>query len=181
MFIRLYTYRLQKSTMAHTLLQEFLLLLSLIASTAAASQNCSNTFALSPGSSCDCVTSSADELNGCQSLSELLVAYNGIISEGDCLELNLEPGVYTLTSYTTSVNYSTIITAPSGEVNITCQSQCSGAVNETVASGSPLAFHKNGTSRSSFVTLEGITFQDCPLPLQFDDLDSATITDCTFR
>ena len=165
--------------MAHGLLQELLLLLSLVALTAAL-HNCSNVVTLSPGNSCDCVTSNTGELNGCQTLSELLVAYNGMVSEGDCLELNLEPGVYTLTSYTASVNYSAVITAPGGGVSITCQSQC-GTASENVVSGSPLAFHKNGTLQSSFVTLEGITFQDCLLPLQFDDLDNATISDCTFR
>ena len=146
---------------------------------AASQSDCGNTLTLTPDNTCDCNQDSADR---CQSLSERLVAYNRNISEGDCLELNLEPGVYNLTSYTTSVNYSVVITALSGGVNITCQSQCSGAVNETVASGSPLAFHKKGTSRSaSFVTLEGITFHGCPLPLQFDDLDNVTLRNCTFR
>ena len=162
------------------LLQEILLLLCLTVITS--SQNCGNTITLSPDNTCDCGTSTVDVSNSCQSLSELLVDYNRIVPERDCLELILEPGVYTLTGYTTSVNYSTVITAPRGGVTITCQSQCSETPTfENVISGSPLAFHKNETSRFSFVILEGIKFQDCLLPLQFDDLDNATIRDCTFR
>ena len=167
--------------MSATLLHIFLLLSScnLIAS----QTGCRDTLTLS---ACDCnevnvdVTSNTGELSSCQNLSELLVAYNGMVSEGDCLELNLEPGVYTLTSHTASVNYSAVITAPRGGVSITCQSQC-GTASENVVSGSPLAFHKNGTSQSSFVTLKGITFQDCLLPLQFDDLDNVALRNCTFR
>ena len=170
--------------MTLTLLSKFTLLIGLGLVVTVASQNCSNNLTLRrSNNTCDCVMSSADNFESCRSLSEVLVAHNQVIPEGDCLELNLEPGVYTLMGYTTSVNYSTVITAPSGGVNITCQPQCSETETlENVYSGSPLAFYKkNGTSQSSFVILEGITFQDCPLPLQFDDLDNVTLRTSIFR
>ena len=174
----------QRAAMTFTLLNEFIFLIGLGLVMAVASHNCRNNLTLRrSNNTCDCVMSSADNFESCQNLSDVLVTHNQVIPEGDCLELNLEPGVYTLMGYTTSVNYSTVITAPRGGVNITCQPQCSEtATLENVYSGSPLAFYKNnGTSQSSFVVLEGITFQDCPLPLQFDDLDNVTLRTSTFR
>ena len=65
-------------------------------------------------------------------------------------------------------------------MTISCQSDCVPPVNSTDP-GSPLVINATETDAELFVVLEGLNFQDCPRPLQFDELDSVLITDCTFR
>ena len=134
-----------------------------------------------------CVLSSQDGFQQCRSLPEILSRNNGEIVSGDCLLLELEQGDYAISSLSTvSVNYSLVMVAvDSGEVTVSCsgQTQPSRANSScTLDPTVPLMFGRGEGDRSEVaVVLDGIRFQDCPRPLQFDDLDRVTITDCWFR
>ena len=134
-----------------------------------------------------CVLSSQDGFQQCGSLSELLSQNNGEIVSGDCLLLELERGEYAISSLrTVSVDYSLVMVAvDSGEVTVSCSGQTqSSRVNSSCAAGPtvPLTFCRGESERGEMaVVLDGIRFQDCPRPLQFDDLDRVTIVNCWFR
>ena len=142
-----------------------------------------------------CVLSSQDGFQRCRSsLSEILAQNNGEISSGDCLLLELEQGEYLISSLSTvSVNFSLVLVAvDSGEVTVSCsghgstQPASSMQPNPSCATGGPtvpLMFGRKEGERGELavVLLRGIKFQDCPRPLQFDDLDRVTITNCWFR
>ena len=143
-----------------------------------------------------CVLSSQDGFQRCRSsLSEILSVNNGEIGSGDCLLLELEQGEYAIFSLSTvSINYSLVMVAvDSGQVTMSCSGHGSiqptssmqpNSSCATITSGPtvPLMFGRNEGERGELaVLLRGIRFQDCPRPLQFDDLDRVTITDCWFR
>ena len=131
-----------------------------------------------------CVLSSQDGYRQCRSLSEILSLFNGQVGSGDCLYLELEQGEYALSSLSTiPVNYSLVMVAvDSGRVIISCSGLAQpNRVNSSCASDPtvPLMFGKEKGEVS--VLLDGVWFQDCPRPLQFDNLDRVTIINCLFR
>ena len=132
-----------------------------------------------------CVLSSQDGYQQCRSLSEILSQFNGLVGSGDCLYLELEQGDYAISSLSTiSVNYSLAVVAiDSARVTVSCSGQTGqpNRVNSSCAADLtvPLMFGKERGDVS--VLLDGVRFQDCPRPLQFDDLDHVTITNCWFR
>ena len=166
------------SALPHPLL--FLLLLALFPYSL--TQYCSYGYTVrsDPQRSCSCVLSSQDGFTNCRTLAEILNALKEQIPSDDCLQLSVDPGTYTLTSYETTLNYSAVISAPSGNVTFTCLSNCTTG-SQAVVDGSPLAFESNSVTGSRFVVMEGITFEDCWRPLQFDAINNVTISDCTFR
>ena len=160
-------------------------------------RNCSHSYTLrvsqqspsEPGSctgenaeaAASCVLSSQDDFQQCSSLSRILTYFNGVIQSDDCLQLLLEQGEYVVPFIdTVSVNYTLAMMAPSGGVTITCKSSCQEKANCTRSA--PLVFNrKEGNNGEVAVTLEGLRFEDCACPFQFDNLDQVTISNCWFR
>ena len=140
--------------------------------------------------SSQCVRSSQDGFGSCQTFSAFLGSFNGNLGPTDCLRVFLEPGEYHITTETGVVmTYSIIISdTSSGGVKLTCldslsHSQPSSLTDDpNIGYSVPLTFNKhvNG-SGEAFVFLEGISFEDCIRPLQFDELDSVSIVNCSFR
>ena len=139
-----------------------------------------------------CVLSSQDGFQQCRSLSEILSQSNGEIGSSDCLLLELEQGEYAISPFSTvSVDYSLVMVAvDSGEVTVSCSDQTqpsrTAVPKSSCASTDPTVPLMFGRSEGRdwgevVVVLDGIGFQDCPRPLQFDDLDRVTITDSWFR
>ena len=153
-----------------------LLLLLLVSLPFSFAQNCSYSYVVrsDPRGSCRGALSSKDGFKITTNLTELLTSMNRRIQVDDCLQLSLYPGTYVI-SYNTVLNYSAVFVAPSGNVNVTCLSTCmSGRVTS-----SPLRF--NGMAGAKFVMVDGVAFEDCQKPLQFDDLDEITISNSSFR
>jgi hypothetical protein len=140
-----------------------------------------------------CILTSRDGFQQCRSsLSEILTQNNGEIGSGECLLLELEQGEYAISSLrTVSVNYSLVMVAvDGGEVTVSCSGQTQPTLGSVQPNSScaaagptvPLMFGRDEGERGELdVVLRGIRFQDCPRPLQFDDLDRVTIVDCWFR
>lgn len=119
------------------------------------------------------VCSDSQSEGDCLNLSDVLKGFRGQISPADCLELSLSPGVYQFGSKTV-LDYSAVIVAPNGGVKITCE-------HDDENTG-PFAFRKSEhQSEEMFVVIHGLWFHSCSWPLQFDNLDSITISTSTFR
>ena len=131
--------------------------------------------------------SSRDGFQRCSTLSGILQLFNGVIGSEDCLLLELERGEYVISPITTvSVNYSLVMVAASGggggEVVVACKSSqaksssCAGEIP-------PWTFSKVGGGERSQVSvvLDGLKFEDCARPIQFDNLDRVAISNCWFR
>ena len=133
-------------------------------------------------------TDTADVFN---SLSVFLEPYNTLVSTGDCLEVKLHAGNYTLTDYNSALTYSLVLRAVEGVVTISCQQS-----DKTVETGSPFCFQRysaqtshispgtgEGTDKDGefFVQIEGVHFEKCQRPLQFDAMDYVGIANCSFR
>lgn len=169
--------------MAHTagilLTQPLLLLLLLfVSSPFSFAQICSFSYMVHPDQQglCESPLSGEDGFKNCTNLTELLTLMKRQIQIDDCLKLSLYPGTYII-SYNTILNYSAVFLAPSGNVTLTCLStdmRGSGTVTST-----PLGF--NGMAGAKFVLMDGVAFQDCQKPLQFDGLDNVTISNSSFR
>ena len=136
----------------------------------------------------NCILSSQDGFQQCKSLSEILTQKQSEIGSEDCLLLELEQGEYAISSLSTvSVSYSLVMVAvTSGDVTVSCSGQItqSSRVNSSSSCSAtvPLMFGRGEGERIEVtVVLDGIRFRDCPRPVQFDDLDRVTITDCWFR
>ena len=125
-----------------------------------------------------CVRSSHDQYSTCTSFSMYLESFNTQSPPSDCLQLLLEPGVYTLSNTrAATVNYSVVLTStPPQSAVISCLDVLANLTGEDYFV--PLMFG-GGTKVS--VLLEGIVFDGCNRPLQFDDLESVTISNCSFR
>ena len=145
-------------------------------------QNCSYGYMVrsDPQRSCNCVLSSQDGFTNCRTLAEILNGLKKRIPSDDCVQLRVDPGTYTLTSYETTLNYSAVISAPNGGVTFTCLSNCMTG-SQAVVGSSPLAFESNSKAGARFVVMEGVAFEDCQRPLQFDALNNVTINNCSFR
>ena len=152
-----------------------LLLLLFVSLPFSLAQNCSYSYMVHPDAQGSCsALSSKDGFKSTTNLTELLTSMSSHIQENDCLQLSFYPGTYVI-SYNTILNYSAVFLAPSGNVNITCLSTCmSGRVTS-----SPLRF--NGKVGAKFVMVDGVSFEDCQKPLQFDGLDKITISNSSFR
>ena len=157
------------------LLLLLLLLLLFVSLPFSLAQNCSYSYMVHPDAQGSCsALSSKDGFKSTTNLTELLTSMSSHIQENDCLQLSFYPGTYVI-SYNTILNYSAVFLAPSGNVNITCLSTCmSGRVTS-----SPLRF--NGKVGAKFVMVDGVSFEDCQKPLQFDGLDKITISNSSFR
>lgn len=132
-----------------------------------------------------CVVSSRDGFQRCSTLSEILNLFNVLVGSDECLRLEMEPGEYVISSTATvSVNYSMVMLAPNGGVVMTCKTSqmkpnpsCTG-----VDLGPPLMFGKSGSEGDRVsVVLDGLRFEDCARPFQFDNLDHVAVTNCWFR
>lgn len=164
----------------------------LLASSLAAlpERSCSNTLNLCTRDSSgeplpnDCVFVDEDPAVLCNSISIYLhlEQTKANVAADECLRVNMYPGTYSLSQYTSILNYSAVISAPVGGVTVTCESECMNKTNITY--GSPLWFQRNTTSSAEvgefFVQLEGISFESCQRPLQFDAMDYVGISNCTF-
>lgn len=164
----------------------------LLASSLAAlpERSCSNTLNLCTQDSRaasfpnDCVFVDADPAVKCNTISLYLHLgqTKAIIPADDCLQVNVYPGTYTLSLYTSILNYSAVISAPGGGVSVINQSGCVPMTELTT--GSPLWFQRSATSSPEvgefFVQLDGISFEGFPRPLQFDAMDYVGISNCTF-
>ena len=78
-----------------------------------------------------------------------------------------------------TVNYSVVLTSTPPvpqSVVISCQDVLANLTGEDYFV--PLTF---GGGAKGSVLLEGIVFDGCNRPLQFDDLESVTISNCLFR
>lgn len=132
-----------------------------------------------------CVESSQDGFQRCSSLSGILTQFVGVIESGDCLKLELEPGEFVIPPTSTtvsSVNYSLVVVAPSGGVTVSCKSSLFMNTNSSCTSSSALIFVKGGGERDKvWVAMDGVKFEDCQRPFQFDDMDHVTFINCSFR
>ena len=140
-----------------------------------------------------CTFVDADPATFCNSLSPYLERHKSLVAADDCLEMRLYPGTYTLTEYSSTLNYSAVITAVEDGVTITCVSECAG---EPEDSTSPLWFQRNsafsshlslnsssatsGEDGEFFVQMEGVSFESCQRPLRFDAMDYVGISNCSF-
>ena len=166
-----------------SLLPHLLLFLSLLALfPTSLAQNCSYEYMVHshPQRSCNCVLSSQDGFTDCRTLAEILSGLKKQIPSDECVQLRVDPGNYTLTSYETTLNYSAVISAPNGGVTFTCLSNCMTG-SQAVVGSSPLAFESNSEAEARFVVMEGVEFEDCQRPLQFDAFNNVTINNCSFR
>ena len=144
-------------------------------------RNCSTVLSLrTDGGTC---ANSGETTDACNSLSDYLTRYNSRIAASDCLEVKLYPGTYTLTDYSNTLNYSLVVGAVAGGVTITCQP------DEAATTGSPLWFQRYGAFSSHpsppspsefFAQIEGVDFESCQSPLQFDAMDYVGISNCNF-
>ena len=122
----------------------------------------------------------------CSSISFLLKQHKSIVRGGDCLQVNLHPGTYSLSDYEVQLNYSVILTAPEGDVSLSCENECLPRPVDPVTSGSPLWFQQSEQSTTTsdagefFVLLEGISFEYCQRPLLMDAMDYVVISNCSF-
>ena len=147
-------------------------------------RSCSNTLNLCTQESrapSNCVLVDEDPAMLCntRSLYHLLEQRKAVVSADDCLQVNIYPGTYSLSLYTDMLNYSAVISAPEGGVRVTCESECVNTTN--ITSSSPLWFQRSSPEGGEFfVQLEGISFESCPRPLQFDAMDYVDISNCNF-
>ncbi len=157
------------------------------------SYNCSHSYQLSPSTEeercCVHVSPSLSTGGSCSPLMEILFLHGSMIAVGDCLELMFAPGDYFLPSLSqVLVEYSVVMTAPQGGVHLVCAEE--GVCGEGGGGGlegvqdeeevvAMIVF--NGMQREDmFVEINGIKFSDCTRQLQFDELSSLTISNCTF-
>ena len=157
--------------------------------------NCSNTYLLSP--SPDAYTGCCVQLSpplptagSCSTIMEILSLHNGTIPAGDCLQLTFSPGLYHLPSLSqVLVRYSVVMTAPQGGVEVACGEgegqgcgEGGGGAQDREDEAVIVAMMVfNGTQRENmFVNVEGIRFSNCTKQLQFDELTSLSINNCTF-
>ena len=101
-----------------------------------------------------------------------------MVEASDCLDVSLRGGDYTLTDYTTELKYSLVLRGVDGAVIISCQQ-----TDDELTSGSPFWLSRDPADGTGefFVHLEGISFQKCGRPLQFDAMDYVGISRCNFR
>lgn len=163
------------------------------------SYNCSHSYRIRPsdeGSSrpfCSeetCVETSPlmpDTVSRCLSIRQLLSIYNSVIHAEDCLELMFAPGVYHLSSLPNmSVQYSLVMSAPEGGVSLTCaRPTCACETQDTLSppdsSAVPMmVFNSSQVQEDMFVKISGIEFRNCSRQLQFNNVDSLSVTDCQF-
>lgn len=118
-------------------------------------------------------------------LKDILELHGTIIGPGDCLELVLSPGDYTISPLShIMVNYSIVISAPEGGVNFECVCDRDNTTKSSNASDggnftAMIAF--NGSELDSMtVQIEGVNFYNCSRWLQFDELESIRIENCSF-
>ena len=147
-----------------------------------ASASCSLSYTLRADASC--IRSSQDQYSTCVELSVYLESFNSVLNNSDCLWLILEPGVYQLSEgYTATVLYSIVLSSDDQQsVKVICPiiPQVQAAPTTSSSNYSTLQF-KGAPDRQTHVSLDGITFEDCERPLQFDELMSVTFTNCSFR
>jgi hypothetical protein len=131
---------------------------------------------------------------GCLSLWNILKLYDGVLSEGDCLELVFATGSYQFPSLgQVLVNFNFIMSAaPEANVEFTCvrDGECDGMGTGSDGGGATgpggtitvaLAMMEfNGSGSEMFVTIENIVFTSCASRLQFDDLSYIGIKNCSF-
>ena len=156
-------------------------LLSAVSQAVLRERNCSTCITLQS----QCTTPEA----ACKYLSDILKQYNGLIAAGDCLEIKLTPGTYVLADYNTTLNYSLVMRAlEPGAVSISCQQL---EQENIIRNGSPFWFQRYDAFSSHrspimdndgefFVQLEGVHFERCLKPLQFDAMDYVGLSNCTF-
>lgn len=127
-----------------------------------------------------CVVSSQDGFQRCSTLSEILNLFNVLVGSDDCLQLEMEKGEYVISSTATvSVNYSLVMLAHSGGVVVTCKTS---RLVKNPSCGPPLMFGKSGREGGKVsVVLDGLRFEDCARPFQFDNLDHVAVSNCWFR
>jgi predicted outer membrane repeat protein len=102
----------------------------------------------------------------CIELSYFLQSFNDTINT--TVEVHMSAGQYQLSSSSPIyINYSLVLTGD-GDVNVTCM--------EKDNISTTLRFKENGN-----ISLYGITFKDCNNSFRFDNMDSLTIINCTFR
>ncbi len=125
-----------------------------------------------------CVRSSLDQYASCSSLSVHLESFNSnSIPTSDCVQFVFEPGLYVLSAEagTTQVPYSVVLSSAALQtVSVRCLSSDTPITRASYFQS--LSFI-GGTS----VAIDGIDFEGCNGPLQFDRLDSVLITNCSFR
>ena len=142
--------------------------------------NCSYTYTLRTGSlsttsSISVQATAGGESTLYSSLYEFLTSLNVIIPADGCLQLSLEPGQYAIsTAHSTILSYSLTVSAPRGGVTLHCE-------DDPVSNTSHAPLKMSRTSGVMFVLLDGVVFEDCSRPLQFDNLDRVSITNCVFR
>lgn len=136
------------------------------------------------------IDDTSDQSLECNSISFFLEHYKSVVGGSDCLQVNLYPGTYTFSDYLVKLNYSVILRAPEGRVNISCETQCLSRPADPIVDGSPLWFLRDDIFTSTndpspavevfFVQLEGIDFQNCQRPVQMDNMDYVGISHCSF-
>ena len=123
--------------------------------------------------------------------------HNGVVEEGDCLELAFLPGTYQLSSLLTTVRveYSVVLSAPEGGVVLTCARseeplcECApgdGGVlppqgdTEKGRIVQPLVLFQPVSESHVFVRFEGIEFEYCSRQFDFISVHTLNISNCSF-
>ena len=159
--------------------------LFIISPAAPPARNCSTSVSLCPqnstnymhGDNCTLVNDDSDVTF--DSISTYLEGYKSLIPAGECLEVKLSPGAYSLSLLPSPLNFSAVFTASEKGVSLTCLP----IQEDTNATASPFWFHRpsNCSEDEFFVQLSGINFESCPRPIQFDNMDYVGISNCNFR
>ncbi len=116
----------------------------------------------------------------CMKLHSILPAFNFVIGDKDCLELQFMPGEYWFSSLSQiQLSYSLVLTAPFGGVSIAC-SQAEGT---ECGSKGHIMMSFNGSPRrpNMFVEMQSLSFSNCSKRLQFNYMHNVTIINSTFQ
>lgn len=154
-------------------------------SLSSASASCSLSYTLQRANA-PCTRSSQDRYSTCVELSAYLESFNSVLNSSDCLQLTLEPGVYQLSEgYTATVLYSIVLSASAQQsVKVICpttpQVQATPSTSSSEHTNYSTLQFKGTPGSQTHVSLEGIIFEDCKRPLQFDELMSVSFTNCYF-
>jgi len=130
--------------------------------------------------------------SNCPLLHNILLQFNTVIADGDCLELQFMPGEYWFPSLDQiQIFYSLALSAPKGGVSIACSpafhDTCStsredkSSPDDGVNITGKFMMAVNGSlDNDVFVSVDSLDFSNCSKRIQFNLLSNVTVKNCSF-